>query len=210
MTQSAILKQTIFTIKITDLKNLMPRQSLFLPMLNKNKEELTSSSLTEVLSILLLEDKLTMQEQLQLETKLIKLRMLPKQENASYIISMKQLILKLYWEPLFMGKLMLKEETLLELSILELISSMQLQEEFQVLIFGKMVLRKLKHMPTQTSLITLLLPKKKRCKLKTKQTGLFCNVILFVNISKVRKKQNLSMDSTFIKEVLFQVIPSEL
>ena len=47
-----------------------------------------------------------------------------------------------------MEKLMLKEEILLELSILELISFTQLQEEFSVLTFGKMVQRKLK--PTLT------------------------------------------------------------
>jgi hypothetical protein len=52
--------------------------------------------------------------------------------------------------------------------------------------------------------------RKNRCRLKIKLTESFYNVILFVNTSKVRKKLNPSMDSIFIKEVLFQAILSEL
>ena len=56
----------------------------------------------------------------------------------------------------------------------------------------------------------LQLLRKNRCRLKIKLTESFYNVILFVNTSKVRKKLNPSMDSIFIKEVLFQAILSEL
>ena len=188
----------------------MPRSQLSLPMLKKKKKEPILLSLTEVPSIQLLEVKLMMQELLQLVIRPTQLKMQPKQENASYIISMKLLIHTLQWELLFMEKLMLKEEILLELFILELISYMLLQEEFQVLTFGKMVQRKLKPMLTQISLIMLQFLKKNKCRLRTKLTESFWSVILSANISRVRKKQNLSMDSTSIKEALFQEILLEL
>ena len=188
----------------------MPRSQLSLPMLKKKKKEPILLSLTEVPSIQLLEVKLMMQELLQLVIRPTQLKMQPKQENASYIISMKLLIHNLQWELLFMEKLMLKEEILLELSILELISFTQLQEEFSVLTFGKMVQRKLKPTLTQILLTMLQFPKKKKCRLRTKPTESFWNAILSANISKVRKKLNLSMDSTSIKEVLFPATLSEL
>ena len=100
---------------------------------------------------------------------------------------------------------MLKEETHLEHSTLELILSMLLQEESWVLIFGKMVLKRLRLMLILTLLIILQLPKKSRWKLKMKQIELFLRVILLANISKERKKLNQSMVSIFIKEVLFLV-----
>jgi len=69
-----------------------------------------------------------------------------------------------------------KEDLLLEDSILELILSMLLQEEFLALIFGKMVRKKLNTMPMLISHITSQFQSKSKCKSKTKQTKSFYKV----------------------------------
>lgn len=100
---------------------------------------------------------------------------------------------------------MLREETHLEHSTLEHILSMLLPEEYWVLTFGKMVLRRLRLMLILTLLIIHQSPKKSRWRLKMKLIESFLKDILLISISKERKKLNQSMDSTFTKEVLFLV-----
>lgn len=82
---------------------------------------------------------------------------------------------------------------------------MLLPEEYWVLTFGKMVLRRLRLMLILTLLIIHQSPKKSRWRLKMKLIESFLKDILLISISKERKKLNQSMDSTFTKEVLFLV-----
>ncbi len=83
-------------------------------------------------------------------------------------------------------------------------------EELLVHMFGSMVLKRLNIMHILMLPIMNQLPKRKKCKSKMKQTKLFSKGIQFTSISKTRKLLRKSSDSTFIKEVLFQVTQSEL
>ena len=97
-----------------------------------------------------------------------------------------------------------------EHSILELILSMLPPEEFWVLIFGKMVLKRQRLMLILISLTIPQLVKKLRWKSKMKPIKSFLKGIPLANISKERKKLNQSMVSTFIKVVSFLEIKLEL
>lgn len=105
---------------------------------------------------------------------------------------------------------MKKEDLFSEVSILELILFLLLQEEFLVHTFGSMVPRKLKIMLIWTSLITLQSLNKLKCKLKMKPTESFYKATKSENILKTKKKQNNNSDLAYIKEVLFQEILLEL
>lgn len=87
---------------------------------------------------------------------------------------------------------------------------MLLLVEFLVHMFGNMVLRRLNIMLILILLIMSQLLKKRKCRLRMKLTELFLNLIQFLNILRIKKLLNKSMDSIFIKVVLFLVTLSEL
>lgn len=87
---------------------------------------------------------------------------------------------------------------------------MLLLVEFLVHMFGNMVLRRLNIMLILILLIMSQLLKKKKCKLRMKLIKSFFKLIQFLSILRTKRLLNKSMDSTFIKVVLFLVTLSEL